>query len=203
MALKRKEHWEHVYETKLPNEVSWTQQTPQTSIDFISSFGVDKTAKIIDVGGGDSTLVDHLLDLGYTDLTVLDISEKALKRAQKRLGDKAYKVKWIISDIADFKPATTYDVWHDRAAFHFLVEERDINSYLQTFQKAVTGYAIIGTFSKIGPSKCSGLQISQYDERSLTSKIGPTFQNLLCKVEDHTTPFDTQQNFLFWSYRKV
>src|SRR6476620_6559782 len=116
----QKEHWEKVYLTKLPKEVSWTQEFPKTSLELIHSFDLPKTAKIIDVGGGDSKLVDHLLDQGFNDITVLDISANAIERAKKRLGNKSQNVQWIVSDITEFEPATNYDLWHDRATFHFL-----------------------------------------------------------------------------------
>ena len=130
MKTGRREHWETVYETKNPSEVSWTQENPKTSLDLIHSFGLPKTAKIIDVGGGDSRLVDFLLEEGFENISVLDISAKALEKAKTRLGAKADKVNWIVSDITEFKPTTTYDLWHDRAAFHFLTSEEDISKYL-------------------------------------------------------------------------
>lgn len=160
-----KSHWDNVYQTKHPNQVSWTQEKPKISLEIIHSFGLDKTAKIIDVGGGDSKLVDYLLEEGFENITVLDISAKALEKAQKRLGDKAKKVTWIVSDIMDFHPATAYDVWHDRAAFHFLTSEDQIAKYFDTARNAVTGFLTIGTFSILGPEKCSGLPIKQYSCR--------------------------------------
>ena len=120
MNVDRKKHWETVYETKSPDEVSWTQEIPKTSLAIIDSFGLDQSAKIIDIGGGDSKLVDHLLNQGFTNITVLDISEKALEKSKLRLGEKAKMVTWIVSDILDFQPTETYNVWHYRAAFHFL-----------------------------------------------------------------------------------
>ena len=120
MKLDRKKHWETVYETKKPDQVSWSQEIPKTSLEFIHSFGLEKTAKIIDIGGGDSKLVDYLLDEGFENVTVLDISAKSLEKARNRLGEKANKVNWIVSDITEFEPNMTFDVWHDRATFHFL-----------------------------------------------------------------------------------
>lgn len=198
-----KEHWENIYKTKLPNEVSWTQSKPRTSLNFIESFKVDKSAKIIDIGGGDSNLIDHLLELGYTDVTVLDISEKAIIRTKKRLGEKAKNVKWIVSDITEFKPQDIYDVWHDRATFHFFTYKEQIEKYLKIMKKAVSKYAVIGTFSRNGPLHCSGLDITQYDETSLNSIFETSFRRLNCFTEDHTTPFGTQQNFLFCSFKKL
>lgn len=201
MNLQRKKHWETVYETKNPDEVSWTQEIPKTSLGFIHSFGLDKSSKIIDIGGGDSKLVDHLLDQGFENITVLDISEKALEKAKIRLGEKAKKVTWIISDILDFEPTETYDVWHDRAAFHFLTTKEEIEKYKSIVNKSVDGFLIIGTFSENGPLKCSGLEISQYSEEKLTSTFEDNFDKIDSVLEDHQTPFGTTQNFLFCSFK--
>lgn len=202
MEIERKKHWETVYENKTPDQVSWTQEVPRTSLDFINSFGLPKTAKIIDIGGGDSKLVDCLLNDGYENITVLDISEKALERAKKRLGDDAKKVSWIVSDITAFKPDTSFDIWHDRAAFHFLTAPEQISKYKAIAGKWVSGFLAIGTFSKDGPKKCSGLDISQYSEESLSEVFSNDFKIIDCLTEDHSTPFDTTQNFLFCSFKK-
>ncbi|TKC63554.1 class I SAM-dependent methyltransferase [Pedobacter hiemivivus] len=200
---ERKAHWEYVYASKQPEEVSWTQDIPQTSLDFINSFNLPKSASIIDIGGGDSKLVDCLLDLGYDNITVLDISAKALEKAKGRLGVRAEKIKWIVSDITDFNSSEKYDVWHDRATFHFLVNAEQIGKYLDSARKSVKGYLVIGTFSANGPKKCSGLEIRQYSEEQLDFQLSDGFQKLHCIVEDHVTPFDTIQNFLFCSFKKV
>jgi len=147
--MERKNHWETVYETKQPNEVSWTQENPKTSIDFIRETQLEKSAKIIDIGGGDSKLVDYLLEEGYENISVLDISANALERAKKRLGKNAEKVTWIVSDITEFKPEVTYDIWHDRATFHFLTTSEQIKKYAEITQKWINGFLIIGTFSEI------------------------------------------------------
>ena len=201
MNLQRKKHWEIVYETKNQDEVSWTQEIPKTSLAFIHSFGLDKSAKIIDIGGGDSKLVDHLLDQGFQNITVLDISEKALEKAKIRLGEESKKVTWIVSDILDFEPTETYDVWHDRAAFHFLTTEEEIEKYRSIVNKSVDGFLIIGTFSENGPLKCSGLEISQYSEEKLTLTFEDNFDKIDSVLEDHQTPFGTTQNFLFCSFK--
>ena len=198
-----KKHWETVYETKNPNQVSWTQEIPKTSLNLIHSFNINKNAKIIDIGGGDSKLVDFLLEEGFQNITVLDISQKAIEKAQLRLGEKAKKVNWIVSNITDFKPPTQYDVWHDRAAFHFLTSQEQINKYLEIVKKAVSGYLIIGTFSENGPLKCSGLEIKQYSKETITELFQNEFQVLECFTEDHLTPFDTIQNFIFCSFKKL
>ena len=202
MKLDRKKHWETVYETKNPDQVSWTQEIPKTSLEFIHSFKLNKDARIIDIGGGDSKLVDYLLEEGYNNITVLDISEKAIAKAKKRLGEKASKVNWIVSDIIEFEPDTSFDVWHDRATFHFLTTDEQIKKYIKIATEFVSGYLIIGTFSQNGPKKCSGLEIKQYNEEELTSELKKGFDKIRCVSEDHTTPFNTIQNFLFCSFKR-
>jgi len=203
MEINRKNHWETVYETKQPNEVSWTQENPKTSIDFIRNTHLGKSARIIDIGGGDSKLVDFLLEEGFENITVLDISEKALERAKKRLGKNAEKVNWIASDITEFIPETTYDIWHDRATFHFLTTGEQIKKYVETTEKWVSGFLIIGTFSDQGPKKCSGLDIKQYSEGELENQFSNCFKKLKCITEDHVTPFETKQNFTFCAFEKI
>ena len=202
MEKNLKAHWETVYSTKTPQEVSWTQEKPAISLDFILSFKLDKSASIIDIGGGDSLLVDFLLDLGYTNISVLDISAHAIERAKVRLGDKASLVTWIASDINEYQPMITYDVWHDRAAFHFLTAPSDIRRYASLVSNHAKNL-VIGTFSKDGPLKCSGLEITQYDEASLGDLFkAEGFECIESKREDHQTPFGTSQNFVFASFRK-
>ncbi|WP_312298646.1 class I SAM-dependent methyltransferase [Chryseobacterium sp.] len=202
-SSEHKDHWENVYETKNPDQVSWTQAKPQTSLDCINSFGLGKDARIIDIGGGDSNLVDFLLQEGYENITVLDISSKALEKAKRRLGDAAAKVKWIATDITAFEPIETYDIWHDRAAFHFLTTREQVSKYIGIAEKSITGFMVLGTFSKNGPTKCSGLDIQQYDEESLSSEFESGFERIQCLTEDHTTPFGTTQNFVFCSFKKL
>jgi hypothetical protein len=202
MDISAKKHWETVYETKNPDQLSWTQEVPKTSLDFIHSFGLAKTAKLIDIGGGDSNLVDFLLDEGFEDITILDISAKALDKAKQRLGDRAEKVKWIVSDVTEFEPATSFDFWHDRATFHFLTSKEQITKYMDTARKAVKGYLTIGTFSDKGPKKCSGLDIKQYNEETLTTELKNGFNKIRCTTENHITPFNTTQNFLFCSFKR-
>ena len=200
--MDRKAHWQKVYETKSPEEVSWTQKRPTTSLELIQGLGLEKNSKIVDVGGGDSNLVDHLLDEGFTNLTVLDISEKALEKAQNRLGDRANKVNWEVSDIVDYHPTETFDLWHDRAAFHFLTDPEQIKTYLKLVNQHVSQYLVLGTFSEAGPTKCSGLEIKQYSEQIMTELFVEKFDKIKCRTEDHMTPFGTKQNFLFCSFRK-
>jgi SAM-dependent methyltransferase len=202
MDSTAKNHWNTVYKTKDPDQVSWTQAVPKTGLDFIHSFGLSKTAKIIDIGGGDSKLADHLLDEGYEDITVLDISAEALAKAKQRLGNRAEQVKWVVSDITEFHPDTTFDVWHDRATFHFLTTGEQVEKYMVTARQSVAGFMIIGTFSDNGPEKCSGLQVTQYSEERLTAACQNGFDKLRCITEDHITPFATTQNFLFCSFKR-
>ena len=198
----RKQHWENIYQTSRPEQVSWTEDIPKTSLDFIHSFQLPKDAGIIDIGGGESKLVDYLIDEGYENITVLDISQKALDRVKERLGEKADKINWVVSDITAFAPEKKYAVWHDRATFHFLTTPEQIEKYLSIAEKAVTGFMTIGTFSENGPEKCSGLPIRQYNEEQLQVQLQHGFDKIRCITEDHITPFQTKQNFLFCSFKK-
>lgn len=204
MQVQIKNHWEHIYNTKQPNQVSWTQEVPTISIDFVKQLQIPKDAAIIDVGGGDSKFVDYLLAEGYTNISVLDISEAAINRAKERLGNKAFNVNWIVSDILSFNPTGRYDLWHDRAAFHFQTDISSISKYIDIVNKSVTGKIIIGTFSVDGPTKCSGLDIKQYEETSLKNEFeNAQFKNIECKREDHITPSGSVQNFIFCAFEKM
>jgi SAM-dependent methyltransferase len=196
-----KMHWETIYETKTPDQVSWTQNYPQTSLEAILETTPNRTAPIIDLGGGDSQLVDHLLELGYTDITVVDIAAKALERAKFRLGEKANRVHWIEADIAAFTPERHYSCWHDRAAFHFLTTPEAIAHYKASVLKAAPEYCIIGTFAPDGPLKCSGLEIQQYDEDRMETVFQPEYLRTKSLRIAHTTPFETIQNFIFCTFK--
>ena len=198
-----KKHWEMVYSTKTPQEVSWTQETPSTSLRLITEMNLSKNISIIDIGGGDSKLVDFLLEEGYTDLTVLDISENAISRAKSRLGDKSNQVTWIIADINNFTPQKKYGIWHDRAVFHFITDNSEIQRYVDLVSNYTSELFIVGTFSKDGPLKCSGLAIKQYNEKELSQKFRGSFQLISSLNEDHKTPFNTLQNFTFASFKKI
>ena len=200
----RKEHWENIYQTKSLEEVSWYQKTPITSLELIQKNTHSLNDSIIDIGGGDSFLADHLIDLGYTDITVLDISQNAIERAQKRLGENAAKVKWIVSDVMNFTDSKKYVIWHDRAVFHFLTNENDIQNYAAKTNENLNegGKLIIGTFSENGPKKCSGIEIKQYSKESLPEVFNANFHLKECFTEDHQTPFNTTQNFVFCSFSK-
>lgn len=199
----KKAHWDAVYQNKQPNEVSWTQPVPQTSLDFIRSFGLPKSARIIDIGGGDSQLAEHLLREGFEQITVVDISKKAIARAKKRLGRLARKINWVVSDITEFQPAGAFDVWHDRATFHFLTEKTQVERYLDIARSAVSRFLVVGTFSDSGPRKCSGLDIKQYSEADLEAAFQLGFRKIRCVNEDHETPFHTLQNFTFCSFSNL
>jgi SAM-dependent methyltransferase len=197
--MSTKSHWEKIYSEKSPQEVSWTQEIPETSIEFFNDFKLSKTSPIIDIGGGESKFVDYLLEEGYQNISVLDISENAIKRAKDRLGKKSKNIEWIVCDINDFNPKKKYALWHDRAVFHFLTSDIDINRYVENVKLYAENF-IIGAFSTSGPKKCSGLDITQYD-KSLLSKLFEEFMAFK-KVEyiNHITPFETTQNFIFCSF---
>ena len=197
-----KDHWQNVYETKNPNEVSWTQKIPQTSLDLIEKVSKNKSSKIIDIGGGDSNLVDFLLEKGFENISVLDISAKALEKAKTRLEAQAENVDWIVTDITEFKTSTEYDIWHDRAAFHFLTTQDEIKKYVEIVRNVVSDTLIIGTLSVDGPQKCSGLPILQYNEERLKNIFSQDFELVRSFTEDHITPFNTVQNFIFCQFKK-
>ena len=198
-------HWETVYTLKKPTEVSWFQEKPTTSLEFLTQYKVSKSARIIDIGGGDSHFVDFLLNDGYQNITVLDISAAALEKANARLGNRADEVHWVVSDITAFEPAEKFDFWHDRAAFHFLTTDEQIEKYLDIARQAVSpeGIVTVGTFSENGPTKCSGLDIRQYSETTMSDRFSQGFSKIQCIIEDHLTPFKTVQNFVFCSFRRV
>ena len=200
----RKKHWETIYQTKKHSDVSWYQSKPITSLNFISELDMKKDAKIIDIGAGESFLADFLLADGFTDLTILDISKEALDKARLRLTEKAKNLKWITADISGFVPKEKYDLWHDRAAFHFLTEKTQVQNYLKTLENSINhgGYVILGTFSEKGPTKCSGLEIKQYSIAEMSSLLSDNFQNLHCENIDHITPSGAVKNFTFCSFQK-
>ncbi|MBI2731486.1 MAG: class I SAM-dependent methyltransferase [Sphingobacteriales bacterium] len=203
--MNQQEHWDKVYSTKGPAELSWYQQQPGISLSFFRDLSISKDAAIIDIGGGDSKLVDFLLEEGYTDITVLDISEMALEKSKQRLGPKAMQVNWVVTDINSFQSNKKFDVWHDRAVLHFLTEQSERKNYLDTANRYLNANAkiIIGTFSDKGPDKCSGLPVKKYSESSLSDFLKKYFKKIKCIYIDHITPFKTVQNFLFCSFLKT
>lgn len=201
MNNERKNHWEKIYAEKSPAQVSWTQKEPSTSIDFVKTTSLPMDAPIIDVGGGESHLVDRLIELGYSDITVLDISKNALERCQQRLGKKAEKVEWIVADITQFQPSRSYALWHDRAVFHFLTHENDIKTYKKLVRNYLDHSLILSAFSLKGPLKCSGLPIQQYDSAGLASLFAPQFELVHHQEEIHHTPFNTTQAFIYTHFK--
>ncbi|WP_207515639.1 class I SAM-dependent methyltransferase [Longitalea luteola] len=202
MSDETKDHWENVYRHKQANEVSWTQDVPQPSLHFIHSLNIPASAAIIDIGAGDSKLVDFLLDEGFQNITLLDVSEQALEKVRKRLGDKAERVKFVVADITEFTPVEKYDVWHDRATFHFLTTVEQVQQYVSIARQWVKEYLIVGTFSEKGPKKCSGLDIKQYSEKELENVFSAGFSKIRCIEQEHLTPFNTLQHFVFCGFRK-
>jgi ubiquinone/menaquinone biosynthesis C-methylase UbiE len=202
MDLNLKNHWERIYQSKTFQELTWGQEIPQTSLDFIRSFNLPLEASIIDVGGGDSRLVDHLLDLGYNNITVLDISSQSLERAKQRLGKNADKIVWLEGDVRLFNCDDPYELWHDRAAFHFMVNEEDVKAYLHRAARCISKYMILGTFSNTGPARCSGLPVHQYNDWQLAQVFMEDFNKVSCINVDHVTPTGAIQNFTFCSFRK-
>ncbi|MGY8707203.1 class I SAM-dependent methyltransferase [Bradyrhizobium sp. 18BD] len=200
----RTTHWDNVYATKGEAEVSWFQGSPAISLDMIRAANPDHRAAIIDIGGGVSRLVDALLQDGYRDIAVLDLSAKALDAAKKRLGQAASAVDWIVADATAWQPAKIYDVWHDRAAFHFLTDPRDRAAYVERLRSAVApgGHVIIATFALDGPEKCSGLPVQRHDSASLAAELGPEFELVETRREMHHTPWHSTQAFQFSRFRR-
>ena len=196
--------WDKVYSEKSEKEVSWFQEHPTKSLGLIDELNLSKEAAIIDIGGRDSRLVDHLLSKGFLDITVLDISDVSLQKLKIRLGDTGNKVKFITSDVTKFQPATQFDLWHDRAAFHFLTTPEQVHEYLEIVKRAIPsgGHLIISTFSKEGPLKCSGLPIHQYSQDDLKSLFVKDFNNTKCFEDTHVTPWESEQKFVYCVFKK-
>lgn len=201
----RQTHWQNVYGTKAESEVSWFQENPAPSLDLIVAAGISSDAAVIDIGGGASRLVDHLLDKGFRRLSILDLSAKALEQAKNRLGRRGDGLEWIVADITRWQPSRTYDLWHDRAAFHFLTEPADRDAYIACLKKAVRpgGVVIIATFAPDGPERCSGLPIVRYDAASLSGILGTDFKLIDARRHDHTTPWGAVQRFQFSAFRSA
>jgi 2-polyprenyl-3-methyl-5-hydroxy-6-metoxy-1,4-benzoquinol methylase len=198
-SSRRQQHWEKVYSSAAFDDLSWYQAHPSTSLQLIEATGIDKDARIIDAGGGESLLVDNLLELGYENVTVLDVSSRALERAQARLGERAGSVTWICGDVIGFRPTDRFDVWHDRAVFHFLTDEEERVGYLQTLREAVKpgGHVIMATFAPDAPPKCSGLDVVRYSSDLLSAELAPDFRLVETAEEVHTTPAGKRQHFLY------
>jgi SAM-dependent methyltransferase len=204
----RQAHWENVYTTKGENEVSWFQESPAPSLELIVQAGATSKSAIIDIGGGASRLVDHLVEQGFEDVTVLDLSGAALAAAKSRLesqlGASAGRVNWIVADATTFEPVKPYDIWHDRAAFHFLTDASDRAAYIDRLGRClkIGGHAIIATFALDGPEKCSGLPVARYDSASLGRTLGTAFKLVHTQRHEHATPWDSRQIFQFSVFRR-
>ena len=202
----RQAHWEKVYTSKGENEVSWFQENPAPSLDLIARAGATTASAVIDVGGGASRLIDALIEKGIRAVTVLDLSQAALATAKARVGRRADQVHWIVADVTTWEPhAAAYDVWHDRAAFHFLVDQGDRAGYIARLSKAVKpgGYAIIGTFAPDGPERCSGLPVARYDAQGLHRELGDAFELVETFRNEHRTPSGSVQHFQFSLFRRA
>ena len=199
MSTIRKTHWQKVYGEKQPTEVSWYQPVPERSLQLIRATGIKHGDPILDAGGGASTLVDHLLDEGYTDISVLDISGNALERSRARLGEAGQDVHWIESDVIDFQPLRRYALWHDRAGFHFLTDSADRDRYIDVVYKSLLpkGHFVLATFGPQGPKRCSGLDIRRYGIEQLQELFGPRFELRGHEIDEHETPMGATQQFLF------
>ncbi|MDQ9172458.1 class I SAM-dependent methyltransferase [Oxalobacteraceae bacterium R-40] len=194
------DHWNRVYRTKQPDEVSWYAPHLERSLNLVMQAAPNKDAYIIDIGGGEATLVDDLVNQGYRHVSVLDISEAALKVAQNRLQDRRSAVNWITGDITNIElPVSTFDVWHDRAVFHFLTDQRQRAAYVEQVKKAVKhgGHVIVATFGPNGPLQCSGLDVVRYDANELHAQFGGAFELVSHEEENHCTPWGAMQQFVY------
>ena len=200
----RKDHWERVYQKQAPTEVGWYQAYPETSLKLINNTAVGHNSRIIDVGGGTSKLSEHLLDQGYKELTVLDISNSSIKKAKSQLGKKSSRINWIEGDVTRYGFKEHYDVWHDRAVFHFLTKIEDRKGYVNSLDQALklNGHLIIAAFSLEAPPKCSGLSVVRYSPESLQNELGDNFNLVETLVEDHVTPSGVKQNFIYCRFMK-
>lgn len=205
MESTLKKHWETVYQTKDTTKVGWFQPKPQISLNMISKTGISVESSILDVGGGDSLLVDRLLDMGFKDITILDISSSALEKAKERLGPSGSNIHWIVSDMLQFKPDRKFTLWHDRAVFHFLTDQNEREAYRGLVESSITpgGYLVIMTFSKSGPKSCSGLPVQQYDIQDLENFFHKEFELIEGKNYDHLTPSGSVQNYTICLFRKL
>ena len=205
-ATPRKEHWERVYTSRAPEAVSWHQKVPEISLALIEASGVGPAGAVVDIGGGISALAEHLLDRGFTDVTVLDIAEACLDHARKRLGPRAGgAIQWIVADAAAWQPEREYALWHDRAVFHFLVEADDRRAYRRVLQRAVAagGSVVVAAFAPGGPERCSGLPVQRHSAESFAAELGPEFALEETRREEHHTPAGGVQRFLWARFRRA
>jgi 2-polyprenyl-3-methyl-5-hydroxy-6-metoxy-1,4-benzoquinol methylase len=204
MTSDNQDHWTQIYKEKASTSVSWYQPTPEPSLRALKKFGASPLSSVIDVGGGASNLVDALLDQGWQDITVLDIAAPALEAAKARLGPLAEKIQWEVADITDWQPTRYYDVWHDRAVFHFLTEPRGRAAYRRALSQGVVdgGLVVIATFALDGPERCSGLPIQRYDAASLADEMGDMLQLIDAWRQEHVTPWGAKQSFNWCAFRR-
>ena len=203
-ADQRKQHWDNVYTSKAPSQLSWYQAVPAVSLTLIRASGITPFAKIIDIGGGASTLTDHLLADGFHEITVLDISATALDQSRQRLGIAADQIDWLVADITTWQPKTRFDLWHDRAVFHFLTDPGDRLAYLTTLKNAAAPGAtiILATFALDGPERCSGLPVQRYSPETLAKELGSEFTLVETAPEDHHTPSGSAQRFVYCRFTR-
>jgi SAM-dependent methyltransferase len=202
--VSRQKHWDDAYTNKGENEVSWFQESPTPSLELMTLVGATPRTSVVDIGGGASRLADALVEKGFRSVTVLDLSEAGLAAAKARLGSRADQVKWLVADVTTWGPQQVYDLWHDRATFHFLTEEADRTAYVERLKRAVRpgGHAIIGTFAPDGPERCSGLPVVRYDAASLSQVLGSAFELLEGRRHEHMTPRQAEQRFQFSVFRR-
>ncbi len=205
MTDKSQVHWEKVYAEKAEEEVSWYQETPEPSLALLELVGTRPSEAIIDIGGGASRLVDVLLAKGFKDVTVLDLSVDALNATRRRLGQVSDEARWIVADVTEWEPPDVYDLWHDRAAFHFLNSDKKKSAYIERLRRGlrIGGHAIIGTFATDGPEKCSGLPVTRYSAESLSTLLGNGYTLLDARRHEHTTPWGAVQKFQFSTFKKI
>ena len=202
--MTRRDHWNQVYQTKGPGDLSWYQRRPVVSLDLITQARLPIDTGIIDVGGGASSLVDSLIEAGYRGLGVLDVSEVVLNQTRARLGEKAIQVEWFEADITSFTPPHQFGLWHDRAVFHFLTQPSDRRGYVTTLRRTLKpgGTAIVATFALDGPLKCSGLDVMRHDEQSIAAELGSEFQLHEVRKETHLTPWQSEQRFIYCRFTR-
>jgi 2-polyprenyl-3-methyl-5-hydroxy-6-metoxy-1,4-benzoquinol methylase len=203
--MDTKAYWDRVYATKAPDEVSWFQAHPGLSLQLIDAAGVDVDMRIIDVGAGASRLIDALVERGFTHVGALDVAEAALTQVKTRLGSAAHSIEWFAADVTKFKSPHLWDIWHDRAVFHFLIDSNSRKAYIQTLESSISpdGHAIIATFGPDGPTRCSGLDVQRYSPTSLAKELGSGWTEVTHHLEDHRTPSGTVQQFQFSLFRRT
>lgn len=203
--MSAKHHWDGVYSTKGEDDLSWHQEQPEVSLRLIQETGLPRNRGVIDIGGGTSPLASHLVEAGYSRVTVLDVSAAAIENAKGRSGRHADAIEWIEEDITVFVPGRTYGVWHDRAVFHFLTEKEDRRKYRITLDQAVPagGHVILATFSLDGPQQCSGLPVRRYDAALMSSELGDRFKLVREAHETHVTPWGREQKFNYFHFRRI